>query len=356
MKRNMLVAVSIVLLAATAAACSNGSAATTTTSNSSCPSGVPQTNVASLSGYTVCVFATSTTSYSHPDSVVVDGQNIFIGFQNITAKDGADNKTSTVVQYNQQGKLIRHFTVPGHQDGMRIDPSTHLLWSMSNEDGNPALVTIDLSTNKVTPYTLPSTPHGGGFDDIVFVNGSAFIDASAPTLDASGNNVFPALYKATLAGSSVQLTPVLNGNDMANSAIPPVKQAPLNLVDPDSMTVDPKGNLMLGNQAGSQLVFIHSPGTPQQTVTQLPVGTQVDDTIFPSTSTGCMVIADNGGVIYSLCSSQFVPGTAYTAAPNDSGVQGFVGTLSLSSGFIVPLVVGLNNPHGMGFVPGASSL
>ncbi len=355
MKRNILVAVSVMLLAATATACSS-SAASTPQSTSSCPSGSPKTNVTSLAGYTVCVFAQSTTKYSHPDSVVVSGQNVFVGYQNITAKDGADNKTSTVVQYTTQGKLLHKFIVPGHQDGMRMDPATHLLWSMSNEDGNPALVTIDPSTSKITPYTVPSTPHGGGFDDIVFLNGMTFIDASNPTLDASGNNVFPALYKITLSGTSAQLTPILNGNDTANNLIPPVQSSTLNLVDPDSMTVDPKGNLVLDNQAGSQLLFVSNPGTPQQSVKQLPVGTQIDDTVFPSTSTGCIVVADNNGPVYSVCSSQFVPGTAYLAAPNDSGVQGFVGTVSLGSGFIVPLVVGLVNPHGLGFVPGASSL
>jgi hypothetical protein len=184
----------------------------------------------------------------------------------------------------------------------------------------------------------------------------AFTDASNPTLNSSGNNVFPALYQVTLTTSSATLKPVLMGNASADSLLPPVQSAALNLVDPDSMVVDPHGDLLLDNQAGSQLLFIHNPGTPQQTVKQLPVGTQVDDTVFPSSSTGCIVVADNGGAIYSVCSSQFVPGTPYTAAPNDSGVQGFIGTIALGSGFITPLVVGLVNPHGLGFVPGVSSL
>jgi hypothetical protein len=237
-----------------------------------------------------------------------------------------------------------------------MDPNTHLLWSLSNEDGNPALYTVDPGSGIVTPIRLPSTPHGGGFDDAVFVNGSAFIDASNPTLNSAGTNVFPALYKVMLTGSTATLTPVLQGDAAASSLLPPVQTAPLNLVDPDSMTVDPNGDLLLDNQGGSQQLFIHNPGTPQQTVKQLPVGTQVDDTVFPSSATGCIVLADNGGAIYSICSTQFVPGTPYAATPNDSGGQAFVGTISLSSGFITPLVVGLANPHGMGFVPDVSSL
>src|ERR1700736_5147699 len=139
MKRNVLVAVSIVLLAATAASCSSGSATSAAQGSSSCPNGAPRTFVTSLPGYQVCLFASSTSSYSHPDSVVVDGHNIYIGYQNITAKDGADNKSSTIVRYNTSGKLIRKFTVMGHEDGLKMDPTTHLLWSLSNEDGNPVL-------------------------------------------------------------------------------------------------------------------------------------------------------------------------------------------------------------------------
>jgi hypothetical protein len=344
-----------VLVAASAAACGSSSKGATQTANS-CPSGSPQTFVTGLPGYQVCLFAASTTSYSHPDSVVVDGQNVYVGFQNITAKDGADHKTSTIVQYDLHGTVLKKFTVGGHQDGLRMDPTTHLLWSLSDEDGNPLLYTVDPASGTVTPITLPPTPHGGGFDDVVFVNGSAFIDASNPTLNSAGINVFPALYKVTLTGNAAKLTPVLMGNGTAENLLPPVQPTTLNLIDPDSMTVDPNGNLLLDNQGGSQLLFIHNPGTPQQTVKQLPVGTQVDDTVFPTTSTGCIVVSDNGGAIYSVCSTQFVPGTAYTATPNDSGVQGFIGTISLGSGFITPLVVGLANPHGLGFVPGVTSL
>lgn len=357
MKRIFFAAVGIAVTAVTTVACSSSGVTTAaSTSNSSCRSGTPQTFVSSLPGYQVCLFAANTSSYSHPDSIVADGQAIYVGYQNITAKDGADKKTSTIIRYDQHGTVVRKFIVPGHQDGMRVDPITHLLWSMSNEDGSPALVTIDPQSGKVSRHALPATPHGGGFDDIAFVGGMAFIDASNPTLNAAGNNVFPALDKITLTAGSATLTPVLMGNAKANSIIPPVKPSALNLVDPDSMTIDPQGDLVMANQGGSQLVFLHSPGTPQQTVTQLPVGTQIDETVFPSSASGCLVVADNGGGIYSVCSRQFVPGTAYTDAPNDSGVQGFIGTVALGSGFISPLVVGLANPHGMAFVPGVSSL
>src|SRR6202022_3622417 len=100
---------------------------------------------------------------------------IFVGFQNVTAKDGSDNKTSTIVQYSMDGQVVRTYEVPGHNDGLRMNPSTGLLWATSNEDGNPVLVTIDPIAGTVTPYHFPPTPHGGGYDDVFFLNGVAFI-------------------------------------------------------------------------------------------------------------------------------------------------------------------------------------
>jgi hypothetical protein len=61
----------------------------------------------------------------------------------------------------------------------------------------------------------------------------------------------------------------------------------LNEIDPDSMTIDPKGDLVLVNQAGSELVFISNPGTAQQSVSRLPVGDQLDDTVFAPNQGAC---------------------------------------------------------------------
>jgi hypothetical protein len=339
-----------------AAACSGSSASPTagssaSASSSGCKTAAQSSNVAALQGFQVCLFAAASTTANHPDSVVVSGGNVFVAFQNITAKDGSDTKTSTIVEYTTAGKMLKSWSVGGHNDGMRMDPSTHLLWAMSNEDGSPRLFTIDPAGGAVMEYKLQSTPHGGGFDDIQFVNGLALIDASNPTLDKSGQNVFPALYKVQLSGTSAQLTPVLMGNATASTLNPPVSTVHLNLTDPDSMMIDPQGDLVLDSQADGELLFIHNVGTPQQQVKVQTVGTQVDDSVFPTSSKGCLLVADNNAGVYSICSSVWVPGTPYTAAPNDSGVIGFVGTVSLSNGAITPIVVGVANPHGMAFIP-----
>jgi hypothetical protein len=305
-----------------------------------------------LPGYQVCLFVAATTKANHPDNVVVDGSHVWIGWQNITAKDGTDTKTSTIAEYTSSGKLVKSWSVIGHTDGMRMDPATHLMWVMCNEDGAPRLYTISPASSTATTYSLPNpTPWGGGFDDIQFVNGVAYADASNPSLNSAGKNVFTALYKVQLSGTKANLTPVLAAGATATTLNPPVSPVTLNLTDPDSMMIDPQGDLVLDSQGDQELLFIHGVGTSAQTVHVLSVGTPVDDTVWPTSSKGCMIIADNSSGVYKVCSDLWVTGTPLTTAPNDSTIISFVGTLSLGTGQITPVIVGMNNPHGMAFIP-----
>ncbi len=313
--------------------------------------GVTPGGPVAISGYTISEWVGPSTAYSHPDSVVDDGTYVWVGYQNVTAKDGSDNKTSTVVQYSETGTVVKTFTVPGHNDGLRIDPTTHLVWASSNEDGNPALVTINPATGAVTPYTFPSpTPHGGGYDDMAFANGGAYIAASNPTLNSSGVNTSTALYKIVLSGGQALLAPVLPGNGTALDTTTNA-QVTLNEVDPDSMRVDPQGDVVLDNQAGSELVFVHNISTAQQTVTRVPVGTQIDDFVWATSAGGRLLIVDgSANTIYQMTGA-FVPNTVFVEAPSDSGVAGFVGTLDLTTGTITPIAVGFGSPTGLEFGP-----
>ena len=65
------------------------------------------------------------------------------------------------------------FSVVGHNDGLRLQPGTNNLWALQCEDANPNLVIIDLNKGTQTLYTFPPTPHGGGYDDVVFQDGQA---------------------------------------------------------------------------------------------------------------------------------------------------------------------------------------
>jgi hypothetical protein len=353
------------VLALAVAACSSSptsstKASTTSSSSNGCKSANQASNVATLPGFHVCLLIPATTTANHPDSVVYDkaGGHIWVGWQNITAKDGLDNKSSTIGEYTTAGALIKTWKIGGptagtgcHTDGMRMNPTTNILWVMCNEDGNPRLYTIDPAGSTATQITLPKTPHGGGFDDIQFLNGMAFIDASNPTLNSAGVNVFPALYKVTLTGTTASLTPVLKGNAMGTRLNPPQTSITMPLTDADSMMIDPQGDLVLNSQADQQVLFIHNPGTASQSVKVLPIGTPTDDMTWPTASNGCMIIADNASGVFSVCSNLWVTSTPLTAAPNDSTIVSFVGTVSIGSGLITPIIVGMNNPHGMAFIP-----
>ena len=263
-----------------------------------------------MPGFTATLFASGTASYSHPDSVEHDSylEYTYVGYQNITAKDGSDNKTSTVVEYTADCAVRGTYAVPGHCNGLRIDPSTHLVWASSNEDGNSVLTVINPVDGQLTNYTFPPAPHGGGYDDIAFVNGKAFIAASNPNLNSAGINVFAALDQIQLqSNGTVILKPVVMGDDTATDSTTN-QTVSLNEVDPDSLTVNPQGDVVMTNQAGSELVFVHQPGTSKQSLTRIPVGTQVYDTVWATSQTGRLLVVDGStNAVWSI-SGHFTTG------------------------------------------------
>jgi len=134
-----------VLLILLLAACGGGTQQTssTTPTTTGSQSQFSDFGLAALQGYQVSLFARLPPNTTGPDPLVIDNGFVYIDYQNTTAKDCTDKNTSTVVQYDMNGKMLKTFTVPGHSDGMRADPSSHLLWVTSCEDGNPKFVTID---------------------------------------------------------------------------------------------------------------------------------------------------------------------------------------------------------------------
>lgn len=338
------------------AACSGSSSGTTTTSSSgsgsgSCKSASQNSSVTATPGFKVCLFAGATTAMNHPDDIQVIGGKVFIGWQNSSAKDGSTTKPSTIAEYSTSGKLLKTWNVIGHADGLHMDTATGTLWVTANEDAKPRLYLIKPSSSSVTTVSVPATPQGGGLDDLRFVNGVAYVSASNPTLNSAGKNNAPALLKVTVSGNKAHLAPAFMANATVKTLIPPVTSVKLNLTDADSQQVDPQGDLVLNSQGDQELVFIHGIGTSSQSATVLSIGTQIDDVVWPSSSSGCLLVADNASGVYSVCSDVWVTGTPVVDSANDSTVISFVGNLSLSSGQITPFLVGLNNPHGMAFIP-----
>jgi hypothetical protein len=304
------------------------------------------------SPYTLTVFATAPPNLSAPDSIAVVHDHVFVGYGDGHAPDGSDGKNSQVVEFSMDGTVEHIYTVPGHSDGLKLDPITKRLWALQNEDASPNVVIIDTETQQQKVYQFASTPHGGGYDDIVFRGCKIYISASNP---AKNPNTGPAIVSAKLRDGVVQVEPLLMGNAAAVDVLTGANIT-LNLQDPDSMTLDPLGNIVLDSQGDQELIYVTHPGKPNQQALRLPlsflaaganVPVETDDTAFVTSSQGFILFADKGlNTVFKLTRSGFLPGSAYTAA--DGGP--FVGTLDLTSGIVTPVVTGISNPGGLVYV------
>jgi hypothetical protein len=304
--------------------------------------------------YKLSVFVQAPAGLSAPDSIAVLGDHVFVGYGDNNAPDGSDGKSSQVVEYRLDGSIVHIFVVKGHNDGLKVDPETQKLWALQNEDANPRLVIIDPTTNKTTLYLFTEpTPHGGGYDDLVFLDGKVYISASNPA--HLHPNTGPAIVSAVLKPGKVLVAPLLAGTAPAID-IPTDAKVRLNLQDPDSMTLDPFGDIVLDSQANQELIIVANPGTKQQQALRLPlsyetakgqVRVETDDTAYATSYNGYILFADKGlNKVFVLVKKAFAPGAVYTAA--DGGP--FVGTLDLTTGVVTPVVTGLNNPGGLVFV------
>jgi hypothetical protein len=308
-----------------------------------------------VKGYTLSVFATGVAGqFTAPDSIAVFQDHVYIGYGNGNDPTGADGKSNMIVEYNRAGQKVYSFTVKGHNDGLKVNPYTHKLWVMQNEDANPSLVVFDPETRAKTLYSFAAPPQaGGGYDDIVFHDGHAYLSASNP---ANNPNNEPAIVEAVLVNGQVVTQPVLAGNATATDVLTG-QPVTLNLQDPDSMTTSPGGELLMTSQADSELVMVRKPGTKQQSVLQIPLSSpygqpQVDDTLFTPGSDGFILVSDTAAnIVYKIGKAVFVPGVAYSAGvAGSSSAPGFVGRLDLEFGQLTPIVSGMQSPHGLAFV------
>lgn len=302
-------------------------------------------------GYSLSVFAGPLAGSSAPDSIAVVGGNVFVGYGNGGAPDGSGGAMSTIAEYSHSGALVRTLTVTGHNDGLRYDAANNRLWSIQNEDGNANVVFIDPATGATsTPLAFAANLHGGGYDDVAFGAGGAYVSASNPQ---SSPNTAPAIVKATVGSGSIGVSGVLNGNATATIMNPGGGTATLNLQDPDSLVFAPDGRLVLDSQSDQQLVFVSNVGTASQAVSVLNLPTTVD-TVFGSAGRQQLLFTDRGsGLIYSL-TGVFGAGQAISAGDSAN----VIAAVSQIDGSFTDLVTGLDGPHGEAFtsvVPEPSS-
>lgn len=299
--------------------------------------------------YSVVLFATPPAQTSAPDSVAFNSTNIYIGYGNNGSPGGQTPIPSTIIKYDYHGNIVNQTNVRGHNDGLKVNPQSGDLWALENEDGNSLLLILNPQSLAVmTSYFLGTGPHGGGYDDIVFLNGNVYFSCSNPTRNPNNE---PAIVQFTVNGSQFTLTPVLLGNAQAID-IPTGQQVTLNLQDPDSMKYNLGGDIVLDSQGDGELVVVHNPGNSQiVSRVLLTVNGQmitVDDTVFPSSSNGFLIVSDTGGnPLYKITAPFFQPGSPISAS--DTG--GFVGTLNFETGVLTPAVTGMVSPHGMEFIP-----
>jgi hypothetical protein len=302
--------------------------------------------------YKLTVFANAPTGLSAPDSIAVLDGHVFVGYGDGHLPDGSDGLNSQIVEYKMDGTVVHTYTVPGHSDGLKVNPLTHKLWALQNEDANANLVIIDTETHFQQLYTFGAAAHGGGYDDMVFRGCKAYVSASNP---ANNPNSGPAIVSVQLEGNLVAVKSVLAGEASAID-VPTDATVTLNLQDPDSMTLDPLGNIVLDSQGDQELIIVSNPDSSNQRVLRLPLTyltaagpapVETDDTAFVTSSEGFLLFADKGlNTVYKISKNAFVPGTAYTAA--DGGP--FVGTVDMTTGVVTPIVTGVKNPGGMMFV------
>jgi hypothetical protein len=299
------------------------------------------------------VFATGAPINStSPDPVVFGDGSLWVSYQNGADATGASG-SSTVVRYSPAGAVVNTWTIPGNVDGLRIDPGG-LVWALQNNDGNSALTVINPVTNATTPYAYGNTYTAGGnslsrgFDDVVFLNGQVYLSETNPNVGTD-----PVIVQLTtpLASPPLQISGILNstfvGVNLATGAT-----ASTTISDSDSLILDPAGDLVLTGEADQEIVFVHNPGTVNQTesfVSLLGTGGQPitgfpDDTAFPTATSGTFFVADTGAnTVYALAASGLTPGSVYVDVGTEFGV------LDTSTGIVTPLFTGVS-PHGVVFV------
>jgi len=323
--------------------------------------------------YTLSVFpGTPPAGATQPDDLAVstNGNRLWVGYGNgvdTTGKSGSSN----VVEYDiKSGVVLKNISIPGHVDGLKINPTTGDVWATENEDGNPTLAVIDHTSGAFKIYRFSPTLITGGFDDLVF---------AADPREASRHDPDSPPDVFVVASSQVDTTtpvivrisgPLRTTNTRLKATLPGAPQTVWNVVtnsaestdtigDPDSMTLDPASELVLDNRSDDSLYIVRDQKA-QHPILRVPLtlgGTpvEVNDTIFTTSATnglsstaGTIFITDtSANAIYMLTKPYFPANEVYTAA----NVANVVGLLDLNTGVVTPVATGFKGVHGLAFSP-----
>jgi hypothetical protein len=315
--------------------------------------------------YTLAVFKGSPPSgATQPDDLAIsaDGADLWIGYGNGVDTFGKGGPSNLVEYDIGSGAVLQNISIPGHLDGLKINPATGDVWATENEDGSPTLAIVNHKSGTFKVFAVASALITGGFDDLVFSGPNpkaAFIVTSSQT-----DTTTPVVVLVQLSGkrkktklsfaAAVPGAPASVRNIVTNAV-----ETTDTIGDPDSLTLDPAGELVLDNRSDKSLYIVRNSSAPNSilrvplTLDDTPV--EVNDTIFVASATtgesstaGTIFITDTGAnVIYTLTKPYFPSNEVYTAA----NVIGDVGLVDLNTGVVTPVVTGFKGVHGLAFAP-----
>src|ERR1700730_5335872 len=121
---------------------------------------------------------------TQPDDLAIpaDGKDLWGGYGNGVNTSGASGSSNAVEYDISSGAVLQNVSIPGHVDGLKINPTTGDVWATENEDGNPTLALINHKNGKFKIFSFSPTLITGGLDDLVFSRPKAkdvFIVASS---------------------------------------------------------------------------------------------------------------------------------------------------------------------------------
>ena len=275
---------------------------------------------------------------TNPDDISYGDGHIFTCFQNGVGAQGQASSTgnldSTVVELTRSGQATAQWDILGKCDGLTVDPDSGLVYATVNEDANSSLYTIAPWSATITHYAYNEPlPHAGGTDAISFYGHLTLISASAPGTPGTTpapNAGFPAVYELSLdpATGIATVAPLFFDEasaTLANAGPGFGSSIQLALTDPDSNEDVPfyaqrfGGEFMETSQGDQQQIFLARADSPWQTLSVLDLSASVDDTVWPSDSSGTIYTTDNSADTIDAITGPFAVGSELAAVtPCDS--------------------------------------
>jgi hypothetical protein len=298
---------------------------------------------------------------TQPDSVTMGDGSIWVEYGN-----GADSTgklpnagSSTIVQYDPQGRIENTLTLPGSIDGLKYDPTTGNVWALQNQDANSSLYLIDPHTGTAGAALSYAPPYvygadsARGYDDVAFDGDKVFLSYTNPI--KVGDPVVQQLKQGNAPTDQLQTTSILRLGDTGTNLVTGQANQPLPVADPDSLKTLSDGSLVLTSDHDASLTIISNPGTAQQTASfvSLPPGSSgLDDAIIPTSTSGTFYVSNLGA---NNVLKVAVAGLNTSDIYESVGSSNAVDQIDPRTGAITPIITGLNSPHGLMFLPGDGS-